>query len=192
MQGQYRLGSSLLAREKYQEAIKPFSKSLQLLLRDASSSESDKVDTLTQLLSTASNLSGTTETNQRLLVFSSVPQFVLCSKGDISFLTNFFYDPFSANLRVQKLGKFCKYHHNKEKFRHFLHQAYSLPGYLNAWPSTWDHWLTDGRKEWMNDCTNARMQECKNAQMRECMNVRMHESMNPGMQSRTRQKYRNE
>ena len=102
MQGQYRLGSSLLAREKYQEAIKPFSKSLQLLLRDASSSESDKVDTLTQLLSAASNLAGTTETNQRLLVFSSVPQFVLCSKGDISFLTNFFYDPFSANLRVQK------------------------------------------------------------------------------------------
>ena len=93
-QGQYRLGSSLLAREKYQEAIKPFSKSLQLLLRDASSSESDKVDTLTQLLSAASNLAGTTETNQRLLVFSSVPQFVLCSKGDISF---------SANLRVQKL-----------------------------------------------------------------------------------------
>ena len=102
MQGQYRLGSSLLAREKYQEAIKPFSKSLQLLLRDASSSESDKVDTLTQLLSAASNLAGTTETNQPLLVFSSVPQFVFCSKGDISFLTNFFYDPFSANLRVQK------------------------------------------------------------------------------------------
>ena len=134
MQGQYRLGSSLLAREKYQEAIKPFSKSLQLLLRDASSSESDKVDTLTQLLSTASNLAGTTETNQRLLVFSSVPQFVLCSKGDISFLTNFFLRSVFCKFKSTKvlLGKSCKYFHNKEKFRHFLHQAYSLPGCLNA------------------------------------------------------------
>ena len=73
MQAQYRLGSSLLAREKYQEAMKPFSKSLQLLLKDASSSENDKVDTLTQLLSVALNLPGTTETNQRLfgVLFSS-------------------------------------------------------------------------------------------------------------------------
>lgn len=83
MQGQYRLGSSLLSRKKYQEAMNPFSKSLQLLLSDASSSESDKVDTLTQLLSVALNLPGTTETNQCLLVFSSVPQFAFYSKGEV-------------------------------------------------------------------------------------------------------------
>ena len=83
MQGQYRLGSSLLSRKKYQEAMKPFSKSLQLLLSDASSSESDKVDTLTQLMSVALNLPGTTETNQCLLMFSSVPQFAFYSKGDV-------------------------------------------------------------------------------------------------------------
>lgn len=83
MQGQYRMGSSLFARKKYQEAMKPFSESLQLLLRDASSSESDKVDTLTQLLSVAVNLPGTTETNQCFLLFSSVPQLAFYSKDDM-------------------------------------------------------------------------------------------------------------
>lgn len=82
MQAQYRLGSSLFAREKYQEAIEPFSKSLQLLLRDASSSENDKVDTLTQLLSVALNLPGTTETSQCLLVFFFVPH--LCSFPNVT------------------------------------------------------------------------------------------------------------
>lgn len=100
MQAQYRLGSSLFTREKYQEAIKPFSKSLQLLLRDASSSENDKVDTLTQLLSVALNLPGTTETSQCLLVFFFVPRFVFFSQCDMSFLPNFFYDPRSVNSRV--------------------------------------------------------------------------------------------
>ena len=89
MQAQYRLGSSLFAQKKYQEAMKPFSKSLQLLLRDSSSSENDKVGTLAQLLSVALNLPGTTETNQRLLMLSSVLQFVFYSKGDV-ILTNYF------------------------------------------------------------------------------------------------------
>ncbi|KAJ7371744.1 hypothetical protein OS493_023081 [Desmophyllum pertusum] len=52
---QYRLGSSLYARKKYSEAMKPFSRALklQLMLSDSASSEQGKVDTLTQILSVA-------------------------------------------------------------------------------------------------------------------------------------------
>ena len=173
MQAQYRLGSSLLAREKYQEAMKPFSKSLQLLLKDASSSENDKVDTLTQLLSVALNLPGTTETNQRLfgVLFSS--SVCVPFKRWHVIQNNFFSRSVFCKLKSTKvpLGKFYKYLHNKETLRQFPHQAYSPPGYLNAWLFTWYHWLTNGRKEWMN----ARMHDYENVWMYECSNARMHE-----------------
>lgn len=98
MQGQYRLGSSLLAQKKYQEAMKPFAKSLQLLLRDASSSESDKIDTLTQLLSVAVNLPGTTETNQCSLQFLNLRSIL---KVTCSFYPTFF----KIRIQISSVGK---------------------------------------------------------------------------------------
>ena len=53
LQGHFRLGCSLVARKNYAEAMKSFSRSLQLLLDDSSSKEHQKMDTLNQLLSVA-------------------------------------------------------------------------------------------------------------------------------------------
>lgn len=58
LQAQYRLGSCFFALKKCHEAMEPFSRSLQLLLSDSSSTESDQVDTLNQLLSVALVLPG--------------------------------------------------------------------------------------------------------------------------------------
>ncbi|KAJ7371766.1 TPR and ankyrin repeat-containing protein 1 [Desmophyllum pertusum] len=73
---QYRLGSSLCARKKYSEALKPFSKSLklQLMLSDSTSSEKDKVDTLTQILSVALKIPDGTSSIQY-----SIPQPIIQS-----------------------------------------------------------------------------------------------------------------
>ena len=59
LQAHYRLASCFSARKKYSEAMGAFSRSLQLLLNDSSSTEHDKVDTLTQLLSAALKHPGT-------------------------------------------------------------------------------------------------------------------------------------
>ena len=58
-QAQYRLGSCLSACKRYSEALEPFSRSLQLLLNNPSSTEHDKVDTLNQVLSVAVKHPGT-------------------------------------------------------------------------------------------------------------------------------------
>ena len=58
-QAQYRLGSCLSACKRYSEALEPFSRSLQLLLNNPSSTEHDKVDTLNQVLSVALKHPGT-------------------------------------------------------------------------------------------------------------------------------------
>ena len=58
-QAQYRLGSCLSACKRYSEALEPFSRSLQLLLDNPSSTEHDKVDTLNHVLSVALKHPGT-------------------------------------------------------------------------------------------------------------------------------------
>ena len=60
LQAQYRLGSCFSAFKKYSEAMGPFSRSLQLLLNDSSSTEKDREDTLNQLLTVALKHPGTT------------------------------------------------------------------------------------------------------------------------------------
>ena len=58
LQAYYRLGSCLFVQRKYREAMEKFSESLSLLLNDASRSDHQAVDTLSQLLSVTLELPG--------------------------------------------------------------------------------------------------------------------------------------